>query len=391
MGSSMSVRKRSWTTRLGDQKEAWIVDYTDGQGHRHIRTFERKKDADAFHATAKVDVRAGVHTSSKATVAKTGEAWLASCEANKLERSTVESYRQHLQAHILPYLGATKLSELTVPTVRNFMDKLRADGRSTAMVKRVIGDLGSILADAQERGLVAQNVVRSLRAGRRRGQTRKEERRQRGKLKVGTDIPAPPEIRAIIGKLEGRWRPLILTAIFTGLRASELRGLRWDDVDLKHGELHVRQRADRFNKIGKPKSEAGERVVPLPSFLVNALREWKLAAPGSDLGLVFPNGAGHVENHSNIIHRALMPVQIAAGVVSKDGAAKYSGLHSLRHFYASWCINRKADGGLELPPKVVQERLGHASIVMTMDRYGHLFARGDDTSELSEATRLLVG
>jgi integrase len=55
---------------------------------------------------------------------------------------------------------------------------------------------------------------------------------QRRKLRVGVDIPKPAEVRAIAGKLEGRWRPLILTALFTGLRASELRGLRWEDVDL---------------------------------------------------------------------------------------------------------------------------------------------------------------
>jgi integrase len=60
-------------------------------------------------------------------------------------------------------------------------------------------------------------------------------------------------------------------------------------------------------------------------------------------------------------------------------------MHALRHFYASWCINRKVDGGLELPAKVVQERLGHSSITMTLDTYGHLFPRGDDADELAAA------
>ena len=70
--------------------------------------------------------------------------------------------------------------------------------------------------------------------------------------------------------------------------------------------------------------------------------------------------------------------------------AKYTGLHALRHFYASWCINRKADGGLELPPKVVQERLGHSTIAMTLDVYGHLFPRHDDSEELAAAERALL-
>jgi integrase len=384
----MSVRKRTWTTRLGEQKEAWIVDYSDQQGTRHIKTFERKKDADAYAANVRVDIRAGVHTSSKSTVADAGKHWIESCKAHGLEASTVESYQQHLDDHIVPYLGAVKLSQLTVPLVRNFMDRLRADGRSPAMVKRVVGDLGSLLADAQERGEVAQNVVRSLSKRRKR---REIERRQKGKLKVGVDIPTPAEIKAIVAHLQGRWRPLLLMAIFAGLRASEIRGLTWPDVDLRRAALHVRQRADKFKTIGKPKSASSERTVPMPPILVNALREWKLACPKSELGLVFPTGAGEVEYHSNIVTRGLAPVQVAAGVVTKGGAAKYTGLHALRHFYASWCINRREDGGLGLPLKVVQHRLGHSSIQMTADVYGHLFPSGDDGTELAAAEKALLG
>jgi integrase len=66
-------------------------------------------------------------------------------------------------------------------------------------------------------------------------------------------------------------------------------------------------------------------------------------------------------------------------------------LHSLRHFYASWCINRRVDGGLELPLKVVQARLGHATITLTADRYGHLFPHGDDGAELAAAELAFLG
>jgi integrase len=386
----MSVRKRKWVTSKGEAKEAWIADYTDQDGTRHIETFMKKKDAGAYHATVKVDVRKGVHTapSKSITIAEAGAKWITSGENNGLERATLESYQQHLTRHIVPYLGPVKLSRLTLPMVREFKDKLHANGCSAAMIKRVIVDLGSILSDAQERGLVAQNVVRSLSPRKKR---REHERRQKGKLKFGVDIPTSDEIRVIIVHLKGRWRPLILTVIFTGLRASELRGLRWIDVDLKKCELHVRQRADRYNAIGKPKTEAGERTVPVPPMLVNTLREWKLVCPKSDLGLVFPTGAGQIEYHSNIVTRGLAPAQIAAGIVTKDGEAKYTGLHALRHFYASWCINRKQDGGLELPAKNVQERLGHSSITMTMDTYGHLFPRGDDGVELAAAEKALLG
>jgi len=166
----------------------------------------------------------------------------------------------------------------------------------------------------------------------------------------------------------------LLTAIFTGLRASELRGLRWADVDLKRNELHVRQRADYYRVMGALKSGAAERTIPLAPMLVNTLREWKLACPKGEL----PNGIGRIESHANIVNRGFIPAQIATGVITTNGKAKYTGLHSLRHFYASRCINRRVDGGLELPLKVVQARLGHASVQMTADCYGHLFPRGDD-------------
>ena len=214
--------------------------------------------------------------------------------------------------------------------------------RSPAMIRKILTSLGSILADAQEQGLAARNAVRDLSRGRKRGKELHAERRQNGKLKVGVDIPTPDEIKAIIDNAEGRWRPLLITAIFTGLRASELRGLRWADVDLKANELHVRQRADRFNEIGKPKSIAGERMVPLPKFVANTLKEWKLACPKGELDLVFPNGVGKVESLANIINRGLIPAQ------GGKGKAKYTGMHALRHFYASWCINRTKDGGLGL-------------------------------------------
>jgi integrase len=386
----VSIRKRSWINGDRSRTEIWTATYTDQAGKRRARSFERKRDAEAFHATVSVDLRRGLHIpdSQSILVAEAARIWLNACETNGLEPTTIAAYQQHVDLHIIPLLGGIKLSALTAPMVRAFEDTLRKD-RSPAMVRKVRASLSSILAEAQERGLVAQNVVRALRI-RRHGKDARVDARA-GKLKIGVDIPSPDEIRTLIAHLDGRWRPLFMTAIFTGLRASELRGLRWADVDLRRGELHVRQRTDRFNVIGRLKSKAGERAVPLPPLVINTLREYRLTCPKGELNLVFPNGHGRVENMSNIVQRGLQPTMIAAGVVGGGGKAKYTGLHAFRHFYASWCINRRADGGLELPLKVVQARLGHASIQMTADRYGHLFPRGDDGAELAAAERAFLG
>jgi integrase len=398
----MAVRKRQWTTRNGEAREAWVVEYSDQNGVRRLKTFARKKEADAYAATAHVEVREGMHVADSAsiTVAKAGGLWIDRVERDGCERTTVDTYRQHLKFHITPYLGSVKLSQLSVPIIRAFEDKLRsgtpapgtetAEPRSKALTKKIIGSLGAILAEAQERGLATRNPVRGLKVRRRRGKERRAELREKGKLKAGTDIPTPDEIKRIVAHLEGRWRPLLLTAIFTGLRSSELRGLRWDDVKFKEAELHVNQRADRYQEIGQPKSHAGVRTVPIPPGLLNVLREWRLACPKGELGLCFPNSDGKIDWHTNIVHRGLIPVQVAAGVVDKTGEAKYTGMHALRHFYASWCINREIDGGLGLPAKVVQERLGHSSITVTLDTYGHLFPRGDDAAALGKAESALL-
>ena len=415
----MSVRKREWTTRLGENKEAWVCNYTDANGVRRLKTFERKKDADAWEDQTNVAVRAGTHVSDSdsITVAKAGELWLETARGEGLEKTTLEQYEQHLGLHIVGndekvpekdrhvFIGQLKLSQLNIPTVRAFQDRLQKAGRSSTMVKYIMRSLGALLADSQERGYIAHNPVRELRKQRRKKSGQSRDNR---KLKVGVDIPTPDEIRAIIHAADGRWRPLLLTAIFTGLRASELRGLRWQDVDLKKAELHVQQRADRHREIGRPKTEAGERTVPMPPALVLELREWRLKCPKKDgkLGLVFPNGEGNVEFHVNIIERGLKPIMLAAGVtvpvLTKQGTPKrdedgkpvvepkYTGLHALRHFYASWLINSKNDGGLELPAIIVKERMGHSSITVTMDTYSHLFPRRDDGGALADAAKALM-
>jgi integrase len=378
----MSVRKRVWTTRTGETKEAYVVDYFDQNRVRCLKTFDGKKKAEAYLTTVKHEISEGIHTaiSKSITVAKAADDWIAYVEGEGRERSTIEAYRREARQHIVPRLGHVKLAQLTSPRINAFRDDL-LKSMSRAMAKKVLFSLKAILKDAKRRGNVAQNVASDVSIS--------TPGRLKHKLEIGRDIPTREEIRRMIdAAAPGRARALLLTAALTGMRASELRGLRWSDVDFTKQLIHVRQRADRYHQIGNPKSSTGRRDIPFEGMVANALREWKLQCPKGELNLVFPTGKGTVESLPNIWARVLEPAQIAAGIMTKGRAAKY-GMHSLRHFYASWCINRKADGGLELPPKTVQTRLGHSSITMTFDRYGHLFPTGDDGKEMAAAVRAI--
>jgi integrase len=153
----MSVRKRTWTTGKAETKEAWIVDYVDQEGDRHIETFERKKEADARHDQVKVNVRAGTHTApnKSITVAEAAEAWIKQVEANGMkghgpaERSTLRQYRQHIN-HIIPLLGRVKLAMLGPRAIEQFRDDLLA-AMSRPLARKVLTSLKSI-APASPRG-----------------------------------------------------------------------------------------------------------------------------------------------------------------------------------------------------------------------------------------------
>jgi integrase len=388
-GGNMSVRKRKWLTRKGEPKEAWIVDYTDQDGDRHIETFDRKKDADAYAATVKVDVRQGVHTAptKSVTVAEAGQNWIKRVEANGMrgkgpvEEGTLYQYRQHLNLYIAPRLGGIKLANLTKTGVENFRDYLLGS-MSRALARKVLTSFKSILKAANY-AHVAADVSIGI------------SKRHKRPIETGVDFPTPAEVKRIVeAATDTKRRALLRTAILTGLRASELRGLRWKDVDLKARELHVRQRADRFCKLGSPKSAMSRRTVPLAPEVVTDLKEWRIAlGPKGELDLVFPNASGRVEQHKSMLE-STAPVLVAAGVLAKDKDGKPRpkyALHAYRHFFASWCINPVSRGGRGLSAKEVQALLGHETIGITMDIYGHLFPRGDDHAELAASTARLFG
>lgn len=375
-----TIRKRTLPSGL----VRWQAGYVDGAGKRRFKMFNRKSDGEAWLTDTKHAVARGLHTpgSMSPTVKEAAALWIRRCNDKKLEPTTVAAYEQHVDLHIVPRIGAKKLSDLTVPAVNAFADQLREAGLSSAMITKVVRSLGAIFKEARRRGLSAAAPTVGLDLD----LPDREDPRP--------EIPTKTELQFILGEVTGRWRPLVLVATFCGLRGSELRGLRWTDVDLQARKISISQRADASHRIGKLKSKAGYRSIPMPPIVLQALREWKLLCPKGDLGLVFPNKLGKVESHSNVLERGLHPLLVAGGMVvptttpalDKDGnavidatgkpvmvAAPKYGMHSLRHACASLWI----ESGYN--PKQIQKLMGHSSIKVTFDVYGHLFA--DDVAE----------
>lgn len=356
----------------------WLVDYKDRAGKRHQIAFPSKAEADAAGDKIKGELGAGTHTpvSASKTVKEAADIWLANCTGlgghEKLERSTIEEYQRHVDLYIAPKegdhgIGNIKLAKLTRPDVTAFLQRLADKGLSPAMVRKVRVSLGALLNEAVEQALVGQNVAR---IGRRRSSA--TTKRHRKRLKAGIDFPTKDEIDRMIEAADDKFRPALMTLIYTGIRTSELRGMTWDAIDFKARELRVYQRADRWNVIGPPKSDSSNRTIEMADQLVKELRAWKIRAPKGDLRLAFPNSEGGILDHGNLYGRAFGGCQeraklmVPTGEKDEDGnpilRQKY-GLHALRHAAASLFFGKGFDA------KEVQELLGHSSIAVTMDIY----------------------
>ena len=379
----MAISKREWVNKKGEARSAWEAAYSDQKGKRRRKQFPRKRDAVAWLVNARSEIASGIHTpdSQSITVEVAANLWLQSCERGRdgrdpVEPHTLRSYESHVRLHIRPLIGSELLSQLTTPKIASFRDVL-LDAKTRPMAKKVLASLKAIITEAQSRGLVAQNVAKPV--------TITTASRHKTQVK----IPTKSQVRAIIDKAEEqtsdpqphiaqawrRYHPLLLTSAMTGMRASELRGLYWSSIDLKNGTVSVCQRADETGIIGPVKSGAGRRRIVIPSSLTRALKEWRLLCPPGDL--VFPNWRGNVETHANITNRCWLPICERCGLATvtrtekKKHISPHYTFHALRHFHASMLIASGAS------PKVVQVEMGHSSIQVTFDTYGHLFPEDD--------------
>ncbi len=365
--------------------------YYDADGKYRTKTFDTKRDAEAWEAQMRVDKKKGIHRpdSMSITVRQAGALWLEACKAESLEPDAIRGYAGHLRVHIYPamapknapagwdgQLGDLKLSKLTTPMCEVFKRLVleskaktntgkttdRTISRKTA--GHILASFKTMLNDAQTCGLISYNPALPIRI--------KIKERDRAPLRIGEHIPDRADVAAIVSASTGMWRVLFKTDASTGMRTSELRSLSWSNVHLAvgDGKITVCNRADRKRKIGSVKTPASYRTIQIGDDLVAELLRWKKICPVSELNLVFPDEHGNVMPEGKI-RKALYEVQRRIGIVRSNGKPKYH-VHGLRHFYASVMI----DAGTA--PKRLQELLGHSSLQMTMDLYGHLFPPTSD-------------
>jgi integrase len=277
---------------------------------------------------------------------------------------TLESHRYHLNRHLLPALGRRRVATITVDDIAGLIRSWAGEGRAPRTIAGALATLGSILRYALRRGYITDNPLRRLEAGER---PRPAPRARRA---LGQD-----EIARLLAGCAPRYRLLIATALYTGMRISELLALTWADVDFGTGVIHVRAQLSRAHhgvpaRRVQPKTAAAIRDIPLVAQLSALLRDQRQTARFAHCGdYVFATGNGTPLGHRNVESRALQRAAAAAGL-------KAVRFHDLRHTFASHLI---IDLGLDVAQ--VSRILGHASVTTTLNIYTHLF---DDARHATE-------
>ena len=259
--------------------------------------------------------------------------------------SVTRSYEQILRIHLVPDLGARRLDDLTTGDFQRLVERLRRAGFDASTVRNAMMPARVIFRRAVQLERVTVNPTLGLALPAVRG------RRDR--------IAPPREASLLIAATPISDRAIWATAFYGGLRFGELRALRWEDIDLSSGTIFVVRSWDEKEGVVGPKSIAGTRRVPIPTVLreeIERTREQRLW----DEGLAFGRTESTPFGSTGVYKRA----RKAWKALALDPVT----MHEARHTYASLMI---AAG---VAPKELQEYMGHSSITVTLDRYGHLFA-----------------
>ncbi|WP_162560735.1 tyrosine-type recombinase/integrase [Methylobacterium durans] len=419
-----TIRKRT----LPSGKVVWLAGYTDGGGARRFKQFPTKREADTFLTRARSEVAAGNHVPDRAasTVDQGYALLISALEIDKAAGATLHNYRVYYRGHVQPFLGSRLLPKVHPADVGDWLEKLRAEGRTDDTCRRARIVLGAIFDEAIRRRLAYSNPVRSLRSRRRtrRAEIRDAEERVRiperdavrAMLAAAADFDAlfliarartaaglqtidvrrtsaqhpisalrafraeHPEAETEAFRPPPWLRPMLATMALAGLRIGEARGLGWHRVRAEH--LEVREAVDRYNVREAVKTVAGLRSIPIGPQLAAILANWQAVSGRTD-GLVFPSETGTPLGYPNIVNRQIAPLQVALGIVSADGSPRWTA-HSFRHFAVSLWIDEGAN------IKQVAEWAGHESPEFTQRVYGHLFNSGRTDRRAATAGELSV-
>jgi integrase len=280
-------------------------------------------------------------------------------QTGRCRERTLALHRYHLKRHLLPILTQKLARTITAQDIADLVKLLRGQGRSERTIANALHTLNNIMRFAVRNDWIAENPLEKL------------ERDERPHpVRPVPCVLGQHEIAALLGACTPATRTLVATALYTGLRISELLGLTWSDLDLDEGTLRVRAQlslASRGRPARRvaPKTSAASRQVPLPPALTRMLLEHKNStgfAGTSDW--VFATSNGTPRNQRNV-HRLLADTVRRAGLDQSTSRLRF---HDLRHTYASHLI---IDVGLD----VVQASrlLGHASPATTLSVYAHMF------------------
>ena len=258
--------------------------------------------------------------------------------------SVIRSYSQCFETHVVPELGGMALGEVHRRDLQAFADRLYATGLNPSTIRNALMPLRVIFRVAVRDGDLAVNPTTGLELPAYRG------RRDR--------ITTPAEATQLLAALPNADRAIWATALYAGLRRGELQALRHEDVELDAGKLRVERSWDQHQgALDQPKSQAGRRTVLIAPILRRHLREHLELARRRE-GLIFGRTAGTAFNPSSLAARAKRAWHAAN--------LQPITLHEARHTFATLMIAAGVN------TKALSVYMGHASITITLDRYGHL-------------------
>jgi integrase len=349
--------------------EAWAWSSRDQR--KLSKTFPTLTEARAWRGAATKAVSDGtLRAPSNVTLREAADKWLRGAEDGTIRTrsgdpykpSAIRSYRSALDLYVLDDLGGAKLTKVSRRDVQALAERLQRRGLDPSTIRNAVMPLRAIYRRAVANGDVAVNPTTGLELPAVRG------RRDR--------IASPEEAAALLGALPEEDRALWATALFAGLRRGELMALDWQHVDLAKGVIRVERQYDEKARVfTDPKSRAGRRSVPLPAVLRDYLVEHKLRT-GRDLGLVFGATPDRPFTPSNVGRRAKTAWKRendrrAVEEPERERLAPIS-LHEARHTFASVLI----DAGVNA--KAISTYMGHSSIQITYDLYGHLMPGNEE-------------